>query len=209
MSPSLISRSSVLALALALAFVAAAPTHSARAHETELPFEVSFPQEVNRTTFSDTWGARRSGGRRHKGTDLMADKMTEVYAFADGVVATVGSSRRPGRYLIIEHADGWDTYYIHLNNDTPGTDDGSADWDLTVAPGIAEGAEVKAGQLIAWVGDSGNAEGSGAHTHFELLQGGRNVNPYHELRQAYELAQVALLLEAQQEDQSVGDLLIV
>lgn len=116
----------------------------------------------------------------------MAPKMTAVYAAADGVVTTIGTSRRAGRYLIVEHTGGWDTYYIHLNNDTLGTDDGDAPWTLTVASGIEEGATVQAGQVLGWSGDSGNAEGTGPHTHFELLVNGRSVNPYPYLKEAFE-----------------------
>ncbi len=186
MSPSATARSFALVVILIVGAVAALPAARAQAHDTGLPFEFKFPQDLQKTSFSNTWGARRSGGRGHKGTDLMADKGTEVYAFADGTINKIGDSRRPGRYLIIEHAGGWDTYYIHLNNDKPGTDDGAASWDLTVAPGLEVGSQVRAGQLIGWVGDSGNAEGSGSHTHFELLQNGRNINPYHALVEAFE-----------------------
>ncbi len=196
MSLSTTLRSFALAMALAMGFAVVLPAQRSMAHDADLPFDIAFPQEAAKTTFSNTWGARRSGGRRHKGTDLMAPKMSEVYAFAAGVVTKVGNTRRPGRYVIIEHAQGWDTYYIHLNNDNPGTDDGKADWSLTVAPGIEEGAQVQAGQLIGWAGDSGNAEGSGSHTHFELLQNGRNVNPYHELEVAYDRAIADLAREA-------------
>lgn len=187
MSPSFKLRSFASVLALAMGLFGLVPAQPAHAHDMDLPFEVRFPQQADKTTFSDTWGARRSGGRRHKGTDLMASKMTEVYALADGIVAKVGSSRRAGRYVIIEHVDAWDSYYIHLNNDNPGTDDGDADWNLTVAEGIEVGSHVDAGQLIGWVGDSGNAEGSGAHTHFELRQAGQNINPYHVLEDAYRI----------------------
>lgn len=176
----------VVAAAVALIVILAVPAPPALAHDAVPPFEFSFPQDLKATSFSDTWGAHRPGGRRHKGTDLMAEKMTEVYAFADGVIAKIGSSRRAGRYLIIEHGDGWDTYYMHLNNDTPGTDDGRAGWDLTVAPGLDVGSRLVAGQLIGRVGDSGNAEGSSPHTHFELLHNGRNLNPHEVLAFAFE-----------------------
>jgi len=112
--------------------------------------------------------------------------MTEVYAVADGVVIHVGTSRLSGRNLRIEHIDGWTSHYVHLNNDNPGTDDGDAPWSLTVAPGIWVGSEVKQGQLIAWVGDSGNAESTTPHTHFELRKDNRAINPYGILQEAYE-----------------------
>jgi murein DD-endopeptidase MepM/ murein hydrolase activator NlpD len=142
------------------------------------PFELRFPQELSATDFSSTFGAGRSSGRRHQGNDLMAPKMTEVYAVADGVVETVRSSGNAGRYLVIAHEAGWTSSYMHLNNDTPGTDNGRADWQYTLAPAIDEGTVVSAGELIAWVGDSGNAEWTGSHTHFELRHEGRAVNPY-------------------------------
>lgn len=175
----------VLAGFLGLAFLL--PMARAQAHDAEPPFELRFPQEATKTEFSDDWGARRSGGRRHTGTDLMAEaKMVEVYAVADGVVAKVNERARPGRYVVIEHADGWGSMYVHLNDDNPGTDDGEAPWFFTLAPGIEEGASVKAGQLIAWAGDSGNAEDNMAHTHFELHYQGRELNPYPHLVAAYE-----------------------
>ena len=207
MSPSFVFRSLALALALSTGLVAFAPAPHANAHQDlDLPFDFRFPQEIDETTFSNTWGARRSGGRRHRGTDLMAEKMTEVYAFADGVVAKIGDSRRAGRYIVIEHDEVWDSYYIHLNNDNPGTDDGEAEWSLTVATGIEVGSHVVAGQLIGWVGDSGNAERSGAHTHFELRKGGRNLNPYHVLKQAH---LIEIWKQSEIEAQSAGGFEIV
>ncbi len=74
---------------------------------------------------------------------------------------------------------GW---YIHLNNDTPGTDDGLG-WGF--ADGISSGVHVTAGQLIGWVGDSGNAEWTASHLHFELHHPDHgSVNPYPHLREA-------------------------
>ena len=186
------------------------PALPAQGHQDLTPtFEVKFPQEPDKTHFVDSWGDTRSDGRRHKGSDLMALKMTEVYAIADGVVGTMKSSPLAGRYLTIEHADGWDSYYIHLNNDNLGTDDGRADWSLTVAPGIEVGAEVEAGQLIGWVGDSGNAESSGSHTHVELLHDGVNVNPYHILKTAYDRDLAKLESEKRLVDPRLGDHSIV
>jgi peptidoglycan hydrolase-like protein with peptidoglycan-binding domain len=78
--------------------------------------------------------------------------------------------------LRIDHDDGWASGYIHMNNDTPGTDDGKG-WGI--AAGLSRGSHVAAGQLIGWVGDSGNAEGTYAHLHFELIDPhGVYVDPY-------------------------------
>lgn len=188
------------AVALAMGVGIISPALPARA-EVEPPFEVVFPQETAKTYFSSSYGDYRSGGRSHKGNDLMAPRLTEVYAVADGVVFYVGINRLSGRNLKIDHGDGWESYYLHLNNDNPGTDDGDAPWELTVAPGVEEGAEVEAGQLIGWVGDSGNAEWTAPHTHFELRIDGYAINPYPHLIDAYEREvkrerYLAMMLEA-------------
>ena len=145
-----------------------------------------FPQDAEVTHFDDTWGHGRSGGRRHKGSDLMAPKHTPVYAVADGVVSIMRKSGLAGYWIGIEHAGGVESWYMHLNNDTPGTDNGRASLDEVYAPGIEVGSFVSAGQLIGYVGDSGNAERSGSHTHFELRVDGRAIDPYPLLVDAFE-----------------------
>lgn len=164
------------------------PAMPAAAQAGNPPFEIVFPQDHVHTEFRDTYGDGRSGGRSHKGTDLLAPRMTEVYAVADGVVTYVGINNLSGRNVKIDHGGGWESYYVHLNNDNIGTDDGQAPWTLTVAPGIAEGVRVVSGQHIGWVGDSGNAEGTTPHTHFELRQDGSSMNPYRLLVDALERA---------------------
>jgi murein DD-endopeptidase MepM/ murein hydrolase activator NlpD len=114
--------------------------------------------------------------------------MTEVYALADGRVSYVGTNNLSGRNIKLDHGEGWESYYIHLNNDNAGTDDGAATWSLALAPGIEECVEVVAGQLIGWVGDSGNAEGTTPHTHFELRKDGNPINAYEILVAAYDRA---------------------
>lgn len=135
--------------------------------------------------FSDWFWSRRTHGVHHA-QDIMADKMTPVVAAADGVVRLVNWSTNaaPERCcsLVLRHDDGWETRYIHLNNDSPGTDDG-AGWGI--ADGISPGVHVAAGTVLGWVGDSGNAEGTSPHLHFELLNpSGVYVNPFHALAQA-------------------------
>ena len=169
----------------AVAFLTFQP---APASAAEAGFAMVFPQDPVVTTYVDSWGFARSGGRRHEGTDLMAPKMTPVYSAADGVVTSVDEGGSAGRRLVIDHGGGWETWYLHLNNDTPGTDDGRADWSDTLAEGIEAGAAVTAGQLVAFVGDSGNAEWTGAHTHLELHREGTAINPYPSLLAAQEVA---------------------
>ena len=128
-------------------------------------------------SFSSSFGAPRSGGRIHLGNDIFAPKGTPVIAVADGVV--VGASTEPGEkccWVKIEHADGAHSVYLHLNNDTEGTDDGLA---LGVAEGIRKGVQVKAGTVIGYVGDSGNAEDTPPHLHFEYRDHGtESIDPH-------------------------------
>jgi peptidoglycan LD-endopeptidase LytH len=177
-----------LVSAVVVGFVGFLPSSPAVAADYELPFEPVFPQEFGATEFRDTFGHGRSGGRSHKGTDLLAPQMTEIYAIADGIVIYVGTNNLSGRNIKLDHGEGWESYYVHLNTDNVGTDDGDAPWSLTVPEGIEEGVEVVAGQLIGWVGDSGNAEGTTTHTHFELRVDGSPVNAYDILVAAYERA---------------------
>ena len=143
--------------------------------ESEI-YPIVFPV-AGEVRFTDTWGAPRSGGRTHKGVDMMADKMVPVLAAAAGTVGWIHDEQGGNCCdMALEHDDGWESWYIHLNNDTPGTDDGLG-WGF--AEGIEKGVHVEAGQLIGYVGDSGNAEWSSSHLHFELHgPDGVAVNPY-------------------------------
>jgi len=130
-------------------------------------YDMIFPV-VGDNHYSDTWGACRGTNcsRTHEGTDIMADKMIPVVAVAAGTVYWQHAEQGGNCCAMgLAHDDGWVSYYIHLNNDTPGTDDGQG-WGF--ADDITVGTHVEAGQLIGWVGDSGNAESAGSHLHFEL-----------------------------------------
>lgn len=145
--------------------------------------ELVFPVDGT-VTFSDTFGAPRSGGRTHQGIDLMGAKMTPLVAAADGTVTALrhDNTGLSGNSLTITDAQGWRYVYIHINNDTPGTDDGANLAQHAFAPGIVKGATVRAGQRVAYMGDSGNAEDAGSHLHFELHRpDGTVVNPFQSL----------------------------
>lgn len=172
---------------LLLTFVALFTIVASPASASDADPLIVFPQEASLTTFTDSFGAPRSG-HSHQGNDLMAPKSTEVYAVADGTVLWVRDRGSAGRYLVVEHDDGWESWYMHLNDDTPGTDDGSAPLELGIV--VEEGEPVEAGQLIGYVGDSGNAEGSSAHTHFELHRDGVAIDPYPALQVAMEQARL-------------------
>jgi murein DD-endopeptidase MepM/ murein hydrolase activator NlpD len=112
-------------------------------------------------SYVDTWGAARSGGRSHLGTDIMAASGTPAYAYAAGTITREHASALGGLTLYLQGADGVEYYYAHLSR--------------YAAPA---GARVRAGQLIAYVGDTGNARYTAPHLHFEVHPGGTPVNPY-------------------------------
>jgi len=148
---------------------------------------LAFPVDHYGADFWNSYGARRSGGRSHRGIDIMGEKMYPIVAIADGIVEEADVSRRSGVHVYLRHGNGWESWYMHLNNDSPGTDDGEGAEEFGFAPGIEDGAFVEAGQLIGWMGDSGNAEGKKPHLHIELLKDGRNVNPHEFLDEVWDM----------------------
>ena len=115
--------------------------------------------------FADTWRAPRSGGRLHEGVDIIAKAGLYVYAVADGTLIKQsfdfpGSLSGNGWHLL--RADGTYFFYAHLS---------------AFAPGLKKGSTVKAGQIIGYVGKTGNA--GSPHVHFEVHPlSGAAVNPY-------------------------------
>ncbi|MBT8212445.1 MAG: peptidoglycan DD-metalloendopeptidase family protein [Acidimicrobiia bacterium] len=113
--------------------------------------------------FINDWGFPRSGGRKHKGTDMMAPRGTKVLAVGDGTVRLKTNSLG-GIVAFLKADHGVTYYYAHLDG---------------YASGLSTGDRVSSGQLIGYVGDSGNALGGATHLHFEVHPGGgAAVNPY-------------------------------
>ncbi|MDP3711777.1 MAG: M23 family metallopeptidase [Mycobacteriales bacterium] len=142
---------------------------------TSVTVPMTFPV-AGRVSFTDNYLVCRSGcTRKHMGQDLMGAKMTPLVAAFDGVVTTLQQDGGSGNYVGITAdrgpAKGWTVLYLHVNNDTPGTDDGRGSAQWAFPKGIERGARVLAGQLVGWLGDSGNAESTGAHLHVELRKG--------------------------------------
>ena len=120
------------------------------------------PFTPGRTSFVNSWGAQRSGGRSHKGTDLFASWNEPMYAVASGT-AIVRSSGLGGKSIWLV-SSGVAYYYAHLSG-----------WN------VSNGQKVSQGQTIGFNGDSGNARGGAPHLHFEMHPGGRSApaaNPY-------------------------------
>jgi murein DD-endopeptidase MepM/ murein hydrolase activator NlpD len=139
--------------------------------------------------YTDTFGACRDGCTRfHEGIDIFAPKLRHLLAARDGYVTWLrtDASGTAGNGIGITDAQGWRYLYLHVNNDSPGTDDGRNPAAWRFAPGIGMGTKVYTGQVIGYLGDSGNAETTPSHLHFEIrTPDGVDINPYNSLRYAH------------------------
>jgi murein DD-endopeptidase MepM/ murein hydrolase activator NlpD len=108
---------------------------------------------ATRVWVADTFGAARAGVSWHHGDDLFAARGTPVRAVASGVLFSVGWQRLGGRRLWLRDRAGNEFYYAHLDG---------------YARGTRNGAHVRAGAVIAFLGNSGDAEQTPPHLHFEV-----------------------------------------
>ena len=122
-----------------------------------------FPSQ-GRCSFADTWQQSRPGGRLHEGVDIMGVKGLALYAVVDGTITKMygADAALSGNALRLTASDGTYFFYAHLDS---------------FAAGIAVGSVVKAGQIIGYMGATGNA--GSPHLHFEVHpKGGAPVSPY-------------------------------
>lgn len=120
---------------------------------------------VSGTAYSDTWGAARSGGRSHQGVDMLGSRGTPLRAVVSGSVLFKQNSLG-GNAVWLTGSDGNKYYYAHLDS----------------FEGSSRG--VSQGEVIGYLGDTGNARGT-PHLHFEVHPGGgAAVNPYPWVRDA-------------------------
>lgn len=130
-------------------------------------------------SLQDTYADQRSGGARtHEALDIMAPRGTPVLAVDDGVIAKLFLSRPGGITLYqFDRSGRFAYYYAHLDG---------------YAAGLAEGQRVQRGQLLGYVGSTGNANPDAPHLHFGLFRldaqqrwwTGVPINPYPYLRGA-------------------------
>jgi hypothetical protein len=159
-------------------------TASSSAKVPQLVFPV-----LGEAAWTDDFGdARGQGG--HEGNDIMAPRRALALAAEAGSVKFHTTSSRAGCMLYLNGESGTEYLYIHLNNDlTSGNDnEGKCVPGVAYMKGMKSGAKVLAGEPIAYVGDSGDADGINPHLHFEVHpNGGAAVSPFPHLRKAKRL----------------------
>jgi murein DD-endopeptidase MepM/ murein hydrolase activator NlpD len=152
------------------------------------PVPIVFPL-ASRVPFEHEYLDPRSG-HLHQGIDLFAPKMAKEVAVVSGTVTlqVTGWSGGPWYALWLAGDDGHGYSYSHLNNDTPGTDNGKGGVRYAFAAGLVTGSHVHQGQVIAYCGDSGNAEVEGPQLHFEIHEttsmSSPTIDPYDSLYSA-------------------------
>jgi murein DD-endopeptidase MepM/ murein hydrolase activator NlpD len=151
-SPDSPARMPPAAATSALAAAAATPSPTQPATPNALLIPVA---GVRAAQLTDTFNDSRDGTRRHEALDIMAARGTPVLAASDGTVAKLFTSV-PGGLTIYEFdpTSTYAYYYAHLDH---------------YAPGLAEGKAIKRGDLIAYVGSTGNASADAPHLHFAIF----------------------------------------
>lgn len=131
---------------------------------------------VRREHLRDTYTQSRSEGRTHHAIDIHAPRGTPVIAVADGVIRKLHNGARGGLAIYLMDDDGTTRYYYaHLDG---------------YAQGMYEGQRVERGEVIGYVGDTGNAQPGDYHLHFSVAildspsrwWEGENLNPFDLLR---------------------------
>lgn len=138
---------------------------------------------VGPSRYGNTFNATPSG--LLPGNDIVAKRKALVVAAESGRIKTWTRSKAGGCMLYLYGHTGRTYEYLHLNNDLTKKNDnkGRCVAGTAYAPGLVTGQKVKAGQLIGFVGDSGRANGTQPHLHFEVHRG-QPVNPYPYLNRA-------------------------
>jgi hypothetical protein len=183
MAPRRLTAPSLLVVLFAVGLLAG-PGSASAATVPQLIFPVVGPG-----SYTDDFGDARGSGS-HQGNDIMAAKKSVAVAVEAGTVKFWTTSSRAGCMLYLYGKSGTTYLYIHLNNDRTAANDntGACVPGIAYARGLKSGSRVRAGQMVGYVGDSGDADGGSAHLHFEVHPNdGGAVSPYPYLRKANRL----------------------
>ena len=155
-----VDASAIAATGIAATGIGDSASASQRADRLRQLGAIMFPMDpAPRCYILDNFGDPRSGGRRHEGIDLLATQGQPVYAVTDGVLTeqTDVSSPLAGNSWGLTAVGGAYYFYAHLSS---------------FAPGLTKGSSVARGEVIGFVGDTGNPGPGNYHLHFEVHPGG-------------------------------------
>jgi len=151
-------------LAIAVFPVLRHPVFLFRLLTSEAPSNVMIPVAgVAKREIPDSWGAPRSGGRSHKGVDIFAPRGTPVISATEGIVMRVGTNELGGQVINVLGPGRQVHYYAHLDQYGP----------------FREGAVVFPGNILGYVGNTGNASATPPHLHYGVYDPVHGaVNPW-------------------------------
>ncbi|HYE23434.1 MAG TPA: M23 family metallopeptidase [Candidatus Paceibacterota bacterium] len=136
---------------------------------------------VSPAQLARNFGDVRGGGTRtHEGLDIMAPKGAFVASPTDAVVTRTGTGESAGIYVYTANPGGETFAYMHLD---------------AIAEGVKPGTVLKAGDLIGYVGNTGNASGGAPHLHFEIRDNGKVIDPYLRLTKEFSAGQRIAVLK--------------
>lgn len=138
--------------------------YAARLASLPAPLALPMPVEGVRTgALRDSWHAPRDGGaRRHEGLDIFAPRGRAVRAATEGIVLQVGNNRLGGQVVWVLGPGGQRHYYAHLDR----------------FGDVRRGQRVDVGNVLGYVGTTGNARGTPPHLHYGIYAAGGAINPY-------------------------------
>jgi len=114
--------------------------------------------------------ARGGGTRTHEGLDIMAPRGAFIASPTEAVVTRTGEGESAGIYVYTANPGGESFAYMHLDS---------------IAEGVKPGTVLKEGDLIGYVGNTGNASGGAPHLHFEIRSKGEVIDPYPRLTKEF------------------------
>jgi len=133
----------------------------------KLPIPV---QGVKMSELRDTWGDARAAGRSHEGVDIFADRGTAVISPTNAVIGSIGYGATGGNFIFTINPGQERYYFAHLDG---------------IREGLSRGDVVSAGEVIGYVGNTGNADHANPHLHFGIYSP-RTINPFSRLTHVYD-----------------------
>ncbi len=143
-----------------------------------LPIPILFGVSVG--DFTDTWGEARASGRIHAGTDIIAHRGELVVSPTDAVVTKIGYDNKGGNFVITANPGGEQFYFAHLDR---------------AAENLSVGDVLKSGDIIGYVGNTGNARGKSPHLHLGIYYKELSRNPFPRLIREFSIEEKIVALE--------------